>query len=116
MLTYTAHSAPLEMKFYTDSMFPAAYRNGAFATLRGSWNRRPASGYKVVRVRFDAAGQPTAIEDFVTSFLTPDGRGYTARIVGLEYLRDGSMLVGDDTNGVIYRVSFGAARAPRVAK
>ena len=116
VLTYTAHSAPLEMKFYTDSMFPAEYRNGAFVTLRGSWNRRPASGYKVVRVRFDADGQPVAVEDFLTSFLTSDGRGYTARIVGLEYLPDGSMLVGDDTNGLIYRVSYGAARAPRVSK
>jgi glucose/arabinose dehydrogenase len=76
--------------------------------MRGSWNRAPASGYKVVRVRFQN-GQPTAIDDFMTGFLTDGGRAHFARLMGLAQLPDGSLLVGDDTNGVIYRVSYGGA-------
>jgi glucose/arabinose dehydrogenase len=48
VLEYAAHSAPMQMTFYTADRFPAAYRNDAFVAMRGSWNRKPASGYKVV--------------------------------------------------------------------
>jgi glucose/arabinose dehydrogenase len=44
ILTYTAHSAPIAMVFYTAQQFPEAYRNGAFIAMRGSWNRNPPSG------------------------------------------------------------------------
>ncbi|MBB4636129.1 PQQ-dependent sugar dehydrogenase [Longimicrobium terrae] len=109
VLTYTAHSSPIQMKFYTGTQFPAEYRGDAFATLRGSWNRREFSGYKLVRIRFQN-GQPAAIEDFATRFLTADGRHYTARIAGLAVARDGSLLFTDDDYGVIYRVSYTGAR------
>ncbi len=52
-LLYTAHSSPLQGAFYTGGMFPREYRNDAFWAMRGSWNRKPPSGYEVVRVRFD---------------------------------------------------------------
>lgn len=100
-----AHSSPIQMKFYTGAQFPAEYRGDAFATLRGSWNRSEPSGYRVVRVRF-RDGQPAAVEDFVSTFLTPDRRGYTARVAGLAVARDGSLLFTDDMYGVIYRVSY----------
>lgn len=73
--------------------------------MRGSWNRNPATGYKVVRVRFQK-GQPVAIEDFLTGFLTDGGPAHFGRLVGLAQAPDGSLLIGDDTNGVIYRVSY----------
>ncbi len=38
-LTYQAHSAPMSMVFYTASQFPQEYRDDAFVTMRGSWNR-----------------------------------------------------------------------------
>lgn len=44
VLGYSAHAAPMQMKFYAGSAFPAAYQGDAFATMRGSWNRNPASG------------------------------------------------------------------------
>lgn len=110
VLGYTAHAAPIQMVFYTGAMFPAEYRNDAFVTFRGSWNRRPPSGYEVVRVRFDH-GRPVRFEPFLTGFLTENGTAYIARIAGLAQARDGALLVGDDTNGVIYRVSHQKGQA-----
>ncbi|HEV2734216.1 MAG TPA: PQQ-dependent sugar dehydrogenase [Longimicrobiaceae bacterium] len=112
VLTYTAHAAPIGMVFYKGMQFPAEYRGDAFVAMRGSWNRRPPSGYKLVRIRFDAAGSPTRIEDFVTGFLSRDGQAFRGRIAGVAVARDGSVLFADDTNGVIYRVAYaGGGRA-----
>lgn len=104
-LTYQAHAAPMQMVFYTSSLFPATYRNHAFATMRGSWNRSQPSGYKVVKINFDN-GKPTRIEDFLTGFLLQNNTATFARPVGLAVHADGSLLVGDDQNGVIYRVKY----------
>ncbi len=109
VLTYQAHAAPMQMQFYRGKQFPAAYRGDAFVALRGSWNRKPPSGYEIARVIFDDAGQPQRIEPFLTGLLQaqPDGSwSHIGRPVGLVFLPDGSMLFGDDINGVIYRVSY----------
>jgi len=73
--------------------------------MRGSWNRKPASGYEVVRVRF-RNGQQTAFEPFLTGFLVDGGQKHMARPVGLAITRGGALLVGDDANGTLYRVSY----------
>jgi glucose/arabinose dehydrogenase len=109
VLTYQAHSAPIAMVFYEGTLFPSDYLNDAFVAMRGSWNRSPAVGYKVVRVRF-RDGQAQAFEDFLTGFLTSDGRSQVGRPAGLVVLSDGSLLVSDDSNGVIYRVRYRAGR------
>jgi Raf kinase inhibitor-like YbhB/YbcL family protein len=106
VLGYTAHAAPMQMVFYTNGSFPAEYNGDAFVTMRGSWNRKPASGYEIVRVRFER-GQPTSFEPFVTGFLTDNGTTHIARPMGLAIARDGSLLMVDDANGVIYRVAYG---------
>jgi len=106
VLGYQAHSSPIQLVFYTGTQFPAAYRKDAFITFHGSWNRRPAVGYKVVRIRFDAAGRPTGFEDFLTGFLTDNGSAQFGRPAGLALTRDGALLIGDDSNGVIYRVTY----------
>ena len=49
-LGYTAHAAPMQMSFYNASKFPAEYQGDAFVSMRGSWNRKPPSGYEVVRI------------------------------------------------------------------
>jgi len=103
VLGYTPHSAPMQMSFYTASQFPAEYAGDAFVSMRGSWNRKPASGYEIVRVRF-REGQPTAIEPFLTGFLTESGEH--GRLAGNAITKDGSLLFTDDRNGVIYRVSY----------
>jgi glucose/arabinose dehydrogenase len=94
------------MVFYTGSQFPPEYRNDAFVAMRGSWNRRPPTGYKVVRLRFQN-GKPASFEDFLTGFLIEGGRAHFGRLAGLAVARDGSLLVADDSNGIIYRVSYG---------
>ncbi len=104
---YTAHSAPMQMTFYTGSMFPQEYRSDAFVAMRGSWNRKPPSGYEIVRVHFDDDGKPTKIEPFITGFVMEheDAHGYLGRLAGVAVAKDGALLVSDDSNGVIYRIS-----------
>ncbi len=103
---YQAHSAPINFEFYDSEMFPAEYQGDAFVTMRGSWNRFPATGYKVVRLTFDENGEPMRAEDFVSGWLSEDGETQFGRIAGLLVMNDGSLLIAEDTNGVIYRVSY----------
>jgi len=103
-LGYTAHAAPMQMLFYTGSAFPADARGDAFVAMRGSWNRSKPSGYEIVRIRFKD-GTPQAFEPFMTGFLTDGGKTHFARPVGLAMTKDGALLMADDANGVIYRVS-----------
>lgn len=119
LLGYTAHSAPMETVFYSGRMFPEEYVNDAFVAMRGSWNRNPASGYEVVRVRFAEDGTPRNIEPFVKGFLLADKRSekdprtpvHIARPVGLAVWNDGSLLVTDDSNDAIYRITYGETTA-----
>ena len=109
-LGYTAHAAPMQMSFYDSNQFPAEFRGDAFISLRGSWGRKPASGYEVARIRF-RDGTPVAIEPFVTGFVNEAGE--SARPMGNVIAKDGSLLFTDDRNGVIYRVSYrGGSTAP----
>jgi glucose/arabinose dehydrogenase len=100
-----AHSAPLQMTFYQGDKFPAGYKGSAFVTLHGSWNREHRTGYKVVRLLFDAAGKPTGeYEDFMTGFVVSDTQVW-GRPVGVAVAKDGSLFVTEDGNGAIWRVS-----------
>ena len=107
-LTFDAHAAPMQIAFYEGTSFPAEYRGDAFLALRGSWNRSPALGYKVVRIEF-RDGVPTRTTDFLTGFLAQKGDRHYGRIAGIVVGRDGSLFVSDDANGVIYRVSHGTS-------
>lgn len=113
---YTAHSAPMQMTFYTGAQFPTEYRNDAFVAMRGSWNRKPPSGYEVLRVRFDASGSFSAFEPFVSGFIQPlsdkDGVGFFGRPVGVANAKDGALLFTDDTNNMIYRIASTGTVAP----
>ncbi|WP_431104691.1 YbhB/YbcL family Raf kinase inhibitor-like protein [Roseateles noduli] len=115
VLGYKAHAAPMQMIFARGGgRFPAEFAGDAFVTMRGSWNRKEASGYEIVRVRF-ANGKPQRFEPFVTGFLTDRGRTHIARPVGLAWAKDGAMLMADDANGVIYRVAYEGTAAPAPA-
>ena len=91
--------------FYTGEQFPAEYRESAFTTLHGSWNRGRPSGYKVARVKFKD-GKPQAFEDFVTGFLVKNNSAQFGRPCGLAIAKDGSLLMSDDSGGIIYRISY----------
>lgn len=106
VLTYQAHSAPIGMVFYTGDQFPEEYQNDAFVAMRGSWNRQEPVGYKVVHVDFDEEGQPVAIDDFITGWLLEEEVAHFGRVAGLLVLSDGSLLLSEDTNGVIYKISY----------
>jgi glucose/arabinose dehydrogenase len=99
-----AHSASLGLTFYEGNSFPAEYRGDAFAAEHGSWNRSKRTGYKVVRIRLKD-GVPTGeYEDFVTGFVVNDNEVW-GRPVGVAVARDGALLISEDGNGTIWRVS-----------
>lgn len=108
----------MQMAFYTGSQFPEDYRGDAFVAMHGSWNRTPPSGYQVVRIRFKD-GKPQSIEPFMTGFLAETGEdewGYLGRPFGIAVANDGSLLVGDSSNGMICRVSHEAKTAEAASK
>jgi glucose/arabinose dehydrogenase len=102
-----AHSATLNLCFYSGDQFPAEYKGDIFAAFHGSWNRKKRTGYKIVRVPFDhSTGKARgAYEDFVTGFATPDGKVW-GRPVGITVAKDGSLLFSEDGNRNIWRVSY----------
>jgi glucose/arabinose dehydrogenase len=103
-----AHSASLNLCFYSGDQFPAEYKGDIFAALHGSWNRTKRTGYKIVRVPFDhSTGKAFGeYEDFVTGFVTPKGDVW-GRPVGITVTKDGSLLFSEDGNGTIWRLSYG---------
>ena len=127
---YTAHAAAMQMRFYDGASFPADYRNSAFVAMHGSWNRKPSSGYEVVRAMFSGTGEFVGFEPFVTGFLQAQPKtapplpgaqplppdGYIGRPTGISIAKDGALLVGDDSNNAIYRVVFRDAPSPTPQK
>jgi glucose/arabinose dehydrogenase/cytochrome c2 len=106
---FTAHSAADNLTFYTaksgSSAFPQEYVGDAFAVLHGSWNRAFRTGHKVVRVRMKNNVPTGEYEDFLTGFIVDDGNAW-ARPVAAVVAKDGSLLVSEDGNHFIYRISY----------
>jgi glucose/arabinose dehydrogenase len=98
------HAGALGMRFYTGSMFPAAYKNTAFIARRGSWNREQKFGYDVAQAK--VAGGKATITPFMTGFLDAKANTFWGRPVDVHQLPDGSLLVSDEQNGAIYRVTY----------
>jgi glucose/arabinose dehydrogenase len=97
------HSAPLQMIFYEGAMFPD-YRGSAFVALHGSWNRATRTGSKIVRVIFKD-GKPTGeYQDFLTGFIVSNEEVW-GRPVGVAVDRAGALLVTEDGNGTMWRVT-----------
>ena len=106
-----AHCAALGLMFYTGSQFPAEYRGDAFVTMRGSWNRADASGYKMVRLRMNTAGHAVGgYEDFLKGWRLNEGSlgkpEVFGRPVSAVTARDGSILITDDAGGGIWRLRW----------
>jgi glucose/arabinose dehydrogenase len=104
--TLGAHVAPLGVKFYTGSVFPAKYHNQVLIAEHGSWNRKEKSGYRLTLVRLDG-GKAVSYEQFATGFNRGDQ--VFGRPVDLLVLEDGSLLISDDTAGAIYRLTYSAS-------
>jgi glucose/arabinose dehydrogenase len=101
-----AHVAPLGMKFYTGSQFPAQYRNNIFIAEHGSWNRHQYQGARIMRVIADPQGKTVKQEVFASGWINGE-RSYTGRPADVILAKDGSLLVADDWAGAVYRISYG---------
>ena len=99
------HFASLEMTFYEGKQFPAEYRGDIFAAEHGSWNRKRRTGYEVIRVPLKNGHATGEYEDFLTGFVTQDGRVW-GRPVGVTVGNDGALYVTDDGSNSIWRVSY----------
>src|SRR4051794_38972297 len=99
------HSAALGMRFYTGSMFPKTYKNVAIIARHGSWNRSKKVGGDVVVVKLNKDGTMKSMEPLITGFL--DDNKYIGRPVDVLPMKDGSLLVSDDWNGAVYRITYG---------
>jgi glucose/arabinose dehydrogenase len=100
------HAAGMGIKFYTGKMFPSEYQNTAFIARKGSWNREKPFGFDVVNVRVGEDGK-ASIRPFIAGF-QEGGEGYKfwGRPAYVAQMPDGALLVSDEQNGAIYRVSY----------
>jgi glucose/arabinose dehydrogenase len=103
-LDLEAHVAPLGLRFYTGTMFPASYRGQIFVAEHGSWNSTTPVGYRVVLIRM-ANGRAVSQEVFAQGWL--QARSAWGRPVDVLVMPDGALLVSDDRAGTVYRISYG---------
>lgn len=109
-----AHSAPLGMVFITGSQFPAQLRGSALVSNHGTRfdANAPAGelhGYDVELVRIVRGRATGEVSKFATGFdagMRPLPDAAPHRPVGLAMMPDGSLLIGDDKGGRIWRVFF----------
>lgn len=97
------HVAPLGLKFYSGDMFPEIYKGQIFIAEHGSWNRSEKIGYRITNVRIDG-DKGVTYETFADGWLKDEET--LGRPTDIIVLEDGSMLVSDDKNGVIYRITY----------
>ncbi len=100
-----AHSAALDLIFYNAGEFPREFRENAFVSLHGSWNRSRRTGYKVIRIPTRDGKSTGEYVDFMTGFVTPDGDVW-GRPVGVAVTKEGALLVTDDAGNRIWRVTY----------
>ena len=111
-ITFTSHSTPIGITFLDKTNFPADYKNDAIVALHGSWNRKNPSGYKLVRVKFNAE-KPVQVVDFATGWLNINSTVQNqvqaqawGRPVDVIAGPDGALYVSDDRAALIYRISY----------
>jgi glucose/arabinose dehydrogenase len=114
---FPAHWAPVDLMFYTGTMFPKKYQGGAFIAFHGSWNRSPANqdGYNVTFQPFSADKPSGKFEVFADNFAGPtvpkNPNQATYRADGVAQGPDGSLYLAESQKGRIWRVVYkGTAR------
>jgi glucose/arabinose dehydrogenase len=111
---FPAHWAPVDVMFYTGTMFPKKYQGGAFIAFHGSWNRSPApqDGYNVTFQPFAGDKPSGQFEVFANGFAGKDPlmqpNQAVARADGVAQAPDGSLYVADSQKGKIWRVFYKA--------
>jgi glucose/arabinose dehydrogenase len=104
VMEFQAHSANLGLMFYTGDQFPAAYKGSVLIAQHGSWNRTFPVGYQIVQVVMGPDGMPIAQQPFAAGWL--EKGDVTGRPVDVQQMPDGSVLVSDDMNGLVYRITY----------
>lgn len=99
------HTAALGMRFYTGDMFPKNFKNTIFVARHGSWNKSKKEGGDVVAVTLNKDGTVKSVQPFLTGFI--EDNKYIGRPVDVQQMKDGSLLVSDDWNGAVYRITYG---------
>jgi glucose/arabinose dehydrogenase len=99
------HAAALGMRFYTGAMFPPEYKNAILIAEHGSWNRDHKLGYRIMMVKLDG-NRAVSYEPFITGWLDDASDQAWGRPTDVEMLDDGSLLISDDWNGALYRVTY----------
>jgi glucose/arabinose dehydrogenase len=100
------------MLFYTGEQFPKRYQGGLFIAFHGSRfdaSLQPAGpGYMVTFTRWEANRPHRNYQEFAEGFAgavaTPTDAEH--RPLGLAQMPDGSLLVGDDKQGFIWRIWY----------
>ena len=109
------HAAALGMIFYTGKMFPPAYRGTILVARKGSWNKTQLFGFDVASVKVDPDGMNPKVTPFMTGFLDSGANKFWGRPTYLFQMPDGALLVADEHNGAIYRVSYGKSSSRRAS-
>ena len=99
------HTAPLGMRFYQGDMLGDEYKGQIFIAKHGPWNRTTLEGAEVAVAHLDGETGISKTEPFLTGFIVDNA--YVGRPVDVATMPDGSLLVSDDWNGAIWRVSTG---------
>jgi glucose/arabinose dehydrogenase len=108
---YPGHWAPEAVLFYSGAVFPSRYRDGAFISFHGSWNRAPLpqAGYKLIFQPLKDGRPSGDYEVFADGFAggsvrSPDDARF--RPMGLAQGPDGELYIGDSQQGRIWRVIY----------
>ena len=112
IMAFPGHIAPNCVRFYTGTMFPEKYQNGAFIAFHGSWNRAPQEqlGFFVAFVPFKDSNPSGPYEIFADGFkgtdkvMSPDDALH--RPMGLAIGPDGSLYITDSKQGKLWRVIY----------
>ena len=105
---FEPHSAPLGLRFYGGDMFPAKYKNNLLVAQHGSWNRSPDAGHIGYQLRFVQVEGDKVVksEIFADGWLDKETNKGWGKPVDIMEMPDGSVLVSDDVNHCIYRISY----------
>lgn len=98
------HAAALGMRFYTGTMFPPQYRGAILIARHGPWNRSRKFAADVVAAFPDGKGGIARMETLLGGLV--ENNAFLGRPVDVLVRKDGSLLVSDDLNGAVYRISY----------
>jgi len=103
-----AHAAPLGMVFYTGSRFPAPYRGSLLIGFHGYREH----GHRIVAVLPDASGAPLGKMVELVSGWARKGKQPMGAPVDVRQAPDGDVLISEDRNGRVVRLSYVGPPAP----